>query len=573
MIVALFLLALTSLVDASPAFAHGLGQGYDLPIPLWLFLYGAAAAVLVSFVPVSLLADKGRVGKEGPYGYPRFDLLKFPTLRAALTNRPLLLGLRLLSVALFLLVILSGLFGQQNPSSNFAPTFVWITWWVGFSFFTAFVGNLWPLVNPWKILFEWAEAFVRRLDPKSSLELGISYPAVLGVWPAVLLYTAFVWLEVTFEGSAEPKYLAFFALVYACITWSGMVVFGKGAWLKGGEAFSVFFGLLARFAPTEVRVKRVELCEACGICESVEGECVNCYECLAKVPPEDRELNLRPPAVGLGRPDQVPEGGAVFVVLVLAGVTYDGLVVTPLWLRLQDLVPVSETLGLVAVPLLFLAVYLVFVKLSQLLGRGTGRLGRFAAAYVYSLVPIAIAYQVAHYFTVFLAQGQRIVHLVSDPFGWGWNLLGTAGYGLNATIVQADVVWYSQVALIVAGHIIAVYLAHLIALRLLQDPRRVLKSQLPMLALMVLYTVFSLWILSQPVVEETKVAQAPPEEVITTPPEDVIPPPPESSRSLPKADLPTSVLPVREPPMPEPPMPEPASPDPPAAEPSVSAAP
>jgi len=561
-ILLLLLLVPASLLAARPAFAHGLGQGYDLPIPLWLFLYGAAAAVLVSFVPVSLLADKGRVGKEVPYRYPSFDLLKFRPLRAALTNRPFLFGLRLLSVALFLLVILSGLFGRQNPSSNFAPTFVWITWWVGFSFFTAFVGSLWPLLNPWKILFEWAEAFVRRLDPKGSLELGISYPAFLGVWPAVLLYTAFVWLEVVFEGSAEPKYLAFFAVVYSCITFSGMVVFGKDAWLRGGEVFSVFFGLLGRFAPTEVRVKRVELCEGCDICESVEGECVNCYECLPEVPPEDRELNLRPPAVGLGRPDQVLPGGVMFVVLVLAGVTYDGLVVTPLWLRLQDFVPISKTLGLLAVPLLFLAVYLIFVKLSQLLGGGTGGLGRFAAAYVYSLVPIAIAYQVAHYFTLFLAQGQRIVHLISDPFGWGWNLFGTGGYGLNATIVQADVVWYSQVALIVTGHIIAVYLAHLIALRLLQAPRRVrvLKSQLPMLALMVLYTVFSLWILSQPVVEETKVAQAPPEEVITTPPEDVIPPPPESSRSLPKADLPKSVPPAPESPMPEPPMAEPASP-------------
>jgi hypothetical protein len=183
-------------------------------------------------------------------------------------------------------------------------------------------------------------------------------------------------------------------------------------------------------------------------------------------------------------------------------------------------------------------------------------------------VPITIAYQVAHYYTLFLVQGQRIVHLISDPFGWGWNLFGTAGYGLNAVIIQADAVWYSQVALIVAGHVVAISLAHLIALRLLQDPRLTIRSQYPMLALMLLYTVFSLWILSQPVVEENKVAEAPPEEVITVPPEEVtadspdevVPLPPESSRLPPRAELPKAEAPVPEPPEPGQPVPEPPTP-------------
>ncbi len=126
---------------------------------------------------------------------------------------------------------------------------------------------------------------------------------------------------------------------------------------------------------------------------------------------------------------------------------------------------------------------------------------RYAAAYVYSLVPIAVAYQVAHYYTLLLVQGQAIIRHVSDPFGWGWDLFGTAGFTINAGVVGARFVWYSQVALIVAGHVFAVYLAHLISPRLLRDPKRALLSQIPMLVLMVLYTVSSLWILAQPIVE------------------------------------------------------------------------
>jgi hypothetical protein len=190
------------------------------------------------------------------------------------------------------------------------------------------------------------------------------------------------------------------------------------------------------------------------------------------------------------------------VIVVLAGVTFDGLLQTPLWLEIVRLTPVTQTLGTILLPMLFLGIYLVFVELSRVLGGG-GEEGfrRFAAAYAFSLVPIAIAYQMAHYYTYLLIQGQMIVSLVSDPFGWGWNLFRTAGFEPRYGIVGAGFVWYSQVALIVVGHVIAVYLAHSISLRLLRDPGRALRSQLPMLVLMVLYTITSLWILAQPIVK------------------------------------------------------------------------
>ncbi len=502
LVLTLALLLLLPLVP-QPASAHGFGQSYDLPLPLWLYLYGAGAVVLASFVPISLFAGKRKAGEDTPYLYPRFDLLRVGVLRAVLTNRALLLGLRLLSVGLFLLVILTGLLGRQNADANFAPTFVWIVWWVGLGFFTAFVGNIWPLVNPWKILFEWPEALVRRLGLGNGLELDEPYPASWGLWPAVALYGVFVWVENLFPGSSTPVYIAVLTLTYSVLVWGGMAVYGKETWLRRGEVFSVFFGLLARFAPTEVRVGDTKLCRDCSDdCGTAEKDCVNCYECFARAAPRDRKLDLRPPAVGLGRSEPVPSGGVFFVILVLAGVTFDGLLETPLWNELRRALSVPQTAGLVALPLVFLAAYLGFVRLSQLFGGGTGGLRRFAAAYVYSLVPIAIAYQVAHYYTLLLVQGQGIIRQVSDPFGWGWNLFGTADYAIDPGVVGAAFVWYSQVILIVAGHVVAVYLAHLVALRLFGDPGRALRSQLPMLALMILYTIFSLWILSQPIVIE-----------------------------------------------------------------------
>src|SRR5215203_4096070 len=504
-ILALALLPLLLLVALpSQAFAHGLGQSQNLPLPFWLYLFAAAAVVLVSFIQISVSVNEQHTLAR----YPGRNLLEIGPLRAVLTSRIVLFGVRLLSVVLFLLVIFSGILGVQAPRANFAPTFVWIIWWVGLSFFTAFVGNIWPLINPWQVLFEWAEGLARVFGLKRGLHLGEEYPESWGIWPALVLYAGFIWIENNFAGSATPLYIAVLAVNYSVLTWGGMLVYGKETWLRQGEAFSVYFGILGRFAPTEVRVSDPKLCHECSskACQEEDGAggCVNCYECFAKAPPEDRELNLRPPAVGLSLGERVSPDRLVLVVFLLASVTYDSLLGTPPWVRLEYLTSLPETLGIIVVPLLFLGVYLGFVKLSQLLSEGYISFGQLAGAYVYSLVPIAIAYLLAHYYTLLLIQGQAIIPLLSDPFGWGWDLFGTADYEINAALIGADTVWYSQVLLIVAGHVVAVYLAHMASLRLVRSPRLQTRMQYPMLALMICYTVFSLWILSQPVVEKRK---------------------------------------------------------------------
>ena len=486
--------------SASPAHAHGFGQTYNLSLPLWLYLWGAGATVLVSFIPISLFTGRD-ARSDGTYSYPRYDLLRLGALRVLLSARPVLFGLRALSVASFVTIILAGLLGEQSVAYNLTPTFVWILWWVGLSFFTAFFGNVWPLLSPWKILFDWTDALVRRLRNGQGIELHEPYPGRWGVWPAVVLYAAFVWIELVFSGASVPRSLAFLILAYSALTWCGMAVFGRHAWQRGGEAFFVYFGILGRFAPTEVRVKAAGAHRGCEACAEDDG-CVGCYECFEEASPGEREICVRPPAAGLGGTEELPAGGVTFVILVLAGVAFDGILDTPLWLEILRLTPMTPTLGLFVVPLLFLGIYLGFVALSRLAGGGGVPLGRLASSYVLSLVPIAIAYQVAHYYTYLLIQGQAAISLFSDPFGWGWDLFGTANYETNVGVVEAAFVWYSQVALIVGGHVIAVYLAHVVAMRFFGRSKKALSSQYPMLLLMILYTVSSLWIVSQPIVGE-----------------------------------------------------------------------
>ncbi|MGH7319684.1 MAG: hypothetical protein ACRELA_08675 [Candidatus Rokuibacteriota bacterium] len=489
--------------SARPALAHGFGQRYDLPVPLWLWVAAAAAAVALSFVVIGLFVTAG----PGARGYRRVNLLRFRPSRL-LADRRVRLAARIVSVGLLVLIVVAGLVGDQNPTRNIAPTWVWVAWWVGFAYLSALVGNLWTVVNPWAAIFAAGEALLGAYQPP------FRYPARLGVWPAVVLFAAFAWIELVFTGRTIPAQLGLLIVGYSLLTWSGMFLFGRAAWLRQGDPFAVAFAVLARFAPTEIRVTDGDACRQCALpCASRDGSCVDCGECFDRASSSRREWAGRPFGAGLLRTGDVSPSMVVFVLLLLSTVTFDGFTATPAWSRVERtlyaaMAPLGDarltvigTIGLLAFPLLFLLVYRLFARWMAWAADDQLPTGTVARLFVLSLVPIAIAYHLAHYFTYLLIQGQLMIRLVSDPLGLGWNLFGTARYRPDIGLVGARFVWYTAVTAIVVGHVIAVYVAHAVALREFRDRRGALRSQLPMLILMVGYTVVSLWIIAQPIVE------------------------------------------------------------------------
>ena len=510
-----FLLAAPPALAASTAHAHGFGERYSLPVPLEYYLAGAGAAVALSFVLVGLFVG----GTPEAVRPLRFNLLGVPGLGSLIQSRLLTLPIKAASVGLLALVVAAGFLGRQDTGVNVSPTFVWIVWWVGLGYFVALVGNLWPLINPWSIAFGWLEGLLARIRPDWEPDLRFEYPRGLGVWPAIGLFLGFAWLENAYPGASEPETIALAVVFYSVITWGGMLMFGRHTWLRYGEAFSVAFGILARFAPTEVSTTASDLCYGCeSDCDpDADGgdACVNCYACWSRAPRDERRLNLRPFAAGLAGRERVTTDMMAMALLLLAAVTFDGLSSTPLWAEVRDslfstasslfgvnAVVAIDTLGLLLIPALFAATYLAFSwAMAIASGREAGPV-ELARAFVYSLVPIALAYNIAHFFTLLLVNGQAVISLASDPFGYGWDLLGTAAYAINPGVVSPRVTWLVSVGVIVLGHVIAVYLAHVIALRTMSDRRAALRSQYPMMGLMVGYTIVSLWIIAQPIVEQ-----------------------------------------------------------------------
>jgi hypothetical protein len=461
--------------------AHGFGQRYDLPLPLSLYICGAALIVMVSCLMLVFLvraAPKDRT-------YPRLDLLAYGPTRL-LASPPMVTAIRLAAVALYFFLLAAGFLGNQNAFRNVVPITIWALWWVGLAYFSALIGDLWRVANPLETLFAAAERAYFRMRGGKRLSLGLAVPPWVAAWPAVAFYLVFLWMEMVWDGSDSPFRMAASIVAYSMLTWAGMWMYGREAWLEHGEAFTRVFGVFARFSPMGVRLKDRRIAE----------------------------WELRPYALGLLNREPVHASEIMLVVAILAAVSFDGFLETPAWASLVEALsnggePIAalRTAGLLATPLLFLAVYLVFCHLIALCGRSRGdRFDphrpalRIAGLFVLTLVPIAIAYHIAHYLSFLAIAGQYMIPLVSDPFGWGWNLFGTVNHLVRPGIVDARLVWIVSVAAIVAGHVAALYLGHLLSMREFADRRAAARSQWPMLVLMVAYTMLSLWIIAQPIV-------------------------------------------------------------------------
>lgn len=472
---------MASLLVPVSAQAHSFGQVYVLPVPVWLYLYGAAAALALSFVVTGYMlraAASGGAVRERAIG----DAMWVKSARR------LLPVLQVLSVFGLVLCIATGLLGTTNPYGNFNMTFFWIVFVLGFAYATAVVGNVYAFINPWRVI---AKVLLGRCN-----EGRIAYPQTLAYWPALALYFAFVWIELF--SHSTPYSLAYVLLAYTGINLAGVWLIGARAWFGYCELFSVFLRLVASMAPLGYYFD--------GHCE------------------RKQRMTLRLPFAGVLRAQAASMSLLVFILFMLSSTAFDGLHETQVWRRLfwvdlyhaglsawlgtnplvafpkmNHLYGYWQTFWLLASSFVYLAVYWLFIWLSKLAGRSALSVHALALRFATTLLPIALVYNVTHYYTLVQSQGVKIISLASDPFNWGWNLFGSAHWFAYTIVPDVVTVWHVQVALIVAGHIVSVYLAHRVALQTFATRRLATLSQLPMLALMIIFTTAGLWILAQPV--------------------------------------------------------------------------
>ena len=396
-----------------------------------------------------------------------------PGLERFLRSRVLHVVLGLVSAGLLTLVFLTALIGEPSSAQNLAPTFVYVIFWLGLVPVQLLLGNVWPAVNPW-LAFANGVAWVwTRLGRTWTPPL--VYPDRLGVWPAAFLLFCFAAFELCYAEPASPRALALAIALYSYVTWFGMAAYGRRTWAERGEAFTVYFGLFARIAPFGER---------------------------------DGRLVLRAPLSGLAGRETTP-GMLAFVAVMLGSVVFDSVSRLTVWQDLRaeleqpyiiespgiaELISTALYLaGLVACVLLVALAYLGAIRVAR---RAVSEARPLAPEFLLGLVPIALVYAVAHYFTSLIRDGQYAILFASDPFGYGWDLFGTVDYSPNIMPFSPNTVWYVQVGALVIGHVAGLAVAHDRAVTILGE-RDALRSQYAMLALMVIYTVLGLWLLSQ----------------------------------------------------------------------------
>ena len=425
--------------------AHGVGGRTDLPVPTWLAIYGAGIAVVLSFAALGALWPKPRLTGEKGRPLPA-------ALAAVLDSAVLRWTLRVVTLAVSAVLLAAAFAGSPGEESNPLPWFLYVQFWVGLVPLSLLFGPVWKAVNPLRTIHLLIAA-ASGSDPDEGLR---PMPPRLGYWPAAAGLAAFVWLELVHPYRSDPRALGLLIVLYAAAHVVAASVYGA-TWFARADAFEVYSTLVGRLSP------------------------------LGRLP--DGRLALRNPLDNLA--GVRPEPGLVAVVAVLLGSTaYDGVTRSQWWKDFS-----GDASGWAAVPrgtlglaLCVGVVAVTYVLATRLSGRPAGAdPGPLPGAFVHSVIPIAIGYAVAHYFSLLLLEGQQSWILASDPFANGSNWFGTAGWDVDYTILTPRVTAVTQISAVVIGHVLGVIAAHDRAVGLFKG-RAAVRGQYPLLAVMVAYT-------------------------------------------------------------------------------------
>ncbi len=451
------------------AFAHAFGSRYDLPLPLEYYLIAAGIAVATSVVIAFFAFSPARQSK------PIADL-PIPTS----VWRLLAVSGAVIGIATLVFLLAAAWFGPSSPTKNFATIFIWVWWWVGFFLLSATLINLWPLVNPVQSM---AQILFRNRSQRRNLPTYFVWSAPIG-----LIFLS--WLELVSDKSENPMALFWLLIGYIIGSLLGFLRYGS-VW----------------FTTCDPLVKLYDLIGAAAV---------------FAIDPESRRFQIRVPAFGLIKNTVSHTASEFFVMILVAVVMFDGLSETPFWWEVLDFVTHSqflrpflldirgwgvdilkliETIGLMTLIATAWGCYRLLITLIFFITKPVHSLETIAHTFASSVLPIAIAYHLAHYVSYLMLAGQYLISAATDPLGLGWDLFQTSTHRLDLSVINAEDVWWVAISAVICGHILAVLVGHQQALRFFGNRRDAIISQIPMAAFMIGLTMCSLWILAQPIIQ------------------------------------------------------------------------
>lgn len=436
-------LATSAGVVAASNVAAGLsGGGDDVSVPTWLYLATGGGAVGASALLTMLVTDRDVIDTYHDHALEA-------SVERLLSAGSLLFGaIGVLGLALIVVV------GIVGPNIGLVSATVLVTFVGGRALLTIVtytVGNPWPALNPWRRI---ATALPNGDE---------SYPSAFGSWPAVVALLTFVWLEVIAPLTASPTALLAVLVIYSLFTISSAVVFSPETWFRRGDPLSLWFRL---------------------------------YGAVAPIQRTDDGFELRYPGSRLSDADLITDTSIVAFVLALVWeLTYSGFIVTPAGVRtIEFLVGLGLPPALVYLALLvggFLLFWKVYwVAIDRTRERAETYLSRryLGLRFAAPLLAIAAGYHLAHYIGFGLSLWPSLVDALAMPLDPPTN---PTRYALPG--------WfgYVEIAGILLGHVLAVWIAHTVSFELFPGKLQAIRSQYPLIVVMVFFTMASLYLVSQ----------------------------------------------------------------------------
>ena len=488
-------------------------------IPTWM-----AAAGVVVIILVTHLGLKWFRGAPDSSTCESRDLLRISFFKWFVKRSYFPLLIQSVSVLLLLLVVATGLFGETK--GNIAPVLTWTWWWILLIFLVLGFGKVFCSVCPWEAV----ASLITSLSLKSRIKK-ITYSKPFPRWarniyPAIFLFIGLTWAELGMNITHSPPITALLGLLMLFLAVTFAVTFEKRAFCRYSCPVGRISGLYAMFSPMELRAANTEVCRTCEGQECYRGStlqtgcptnlfpgsltentyCTLCTECVRACPHDNLAFNLRSFGADLLKKTRFQWDESILAIVLLALTSFHGLTMTPVWQGWNGFLRAYTGLGpivvftalMILMLLAPLALFWAGARVAAMLAGESGvSTGRIFKVFAYAVIPVALFYHLAHNCMHFFMEAGNLIPLLSDPFGYGWNLFGTAGETYGA-MLSLGTIWWLQIAFVVIGHIYGVVVSDRLADKLFHDKSQAKLALLPLLFTMILYSCFSVWLIAQP---------------------------------------------------------------------------
>ncbi len=419
----------------------------------------------------------------------RVDIVEVFKIEKLLQWRYFSITLRSISAAIFSFIVLTGLIG--NPHTSIAASFTWLIWWTLLIFFIAFAGKIYCAACPWEFFADLFQFGLKKNSAGEKKSLQKKWPKFMrNIYPATALFVVITWLELGFHLTSDSYLTAVLGLMVVFAVVLSAQTFERRSFCRFACPIGRISGVYAQCSPIELRVKEKDVCKTCKGHECVRGSergtscptfqvphklnqntyCTLCTECVRNCPDDNLTLLARPINEDLGnlRHTRRDEGLLVIVVIVLT--FFHGLTMTPMWLEWTSATgELFDINFLGAFTLLMALIMLGFffgISVADVIIRRVAGLKQLPLAHIFAFIPLVLFYHLGHNGMHLLSEGPRLIPMLGDPFGWGWNLLNLSNFE-PTPLLSHGTLHYLQLLFIVIGFYLS---CKVLSLRVVQTP-------------------------------------------------------------------------------------------------------